>query len=68
MIQLFRSERANPNRLPDQDGNACVPRHSEAPQEGANVQLLMDLAPLRDAWNGARAQAAVAAISIAHWR
>jgi hypothetical protein len=33
MTQLFRSERAKPNRLPDQGGDACVPRHSEAPRE-----------------------------------
>jgi hypothetical protein len=61
MIQLFRSERATPNRLPDQGGDACVPRHSEAPQEGANVQLLMDLAPQRDAWHGARLKPPLAA-------
>ena len=30
-------------------------------RKGANVQLLMDLAPLRDAWHGAQAQPALAA-------
>ena len=68
MTQLFRSERAKPNRLPDQGGDACVPRHSEAPQERGNVQLLMDLAPLRDAWHGAQAQPAASGLSTAHCR
>jgi hypothetical protein len=68
MTQLFRSERAKPNRLPDQGGDAYVPRHSEAPQDGANVQLLMDLAPLKDAWHGAQAQTAARGLSTAHWR
>jgi hypothetical protein len=61
MTQLFWSERAKPNRLPDQGRDACVPRYSEAPQERANVQLLMDLEPLEDGWHGTQAHPPLAA-------
>ena len=46
MTQLFRSERAKPNHLPDQGGDACVPRHSEAPREEGKCPALIDLALL----------------------
>jgi hypothetical protein len=46
MIQLLRSERAKPNRLPDQAEDACVPAFLKRLWKRANVQLLIDLAPL----------------------
>jgi hypothetical protein len=68
MTHPLRSERAKPNRLPDQAGDACVPGCSKAAQERANVQLLINLALLRDGWRGAQAQTAASGVSTAHRR
>ena len=46
MIQLLRSERAKPNRLPDQAGMLASRAILKRLGKRANVQLLIDLALL----------------------
>jgi hypothetical protein len=68
MTQPLQSERAKPNRLPDQAGDACVPGCSEAPREEGKCPAPDRPGPSADGCCGAHPQIAASSLSTAHGR